>query len=1272
MQLNENLIIAPIRADKSGQPGPIGPAGPKGEPGKDGLPPEHQWVNTFLRFKNPDGRWGNYTDLKGPKGEPGEDGNQMEVEDENGVQRDLEIIKYNSADRKVTYDPATKSLSINCVDHSYQLDWTVNTPAELPNGAQYLGAVVYVKNPAGFKWYDGTNWNSFRSDAMSPEELFNMMENGRWGNVHLNSAKDKIIMDSKDGYCGVYASLDELQTATGLTLINGKSFAIVTQLPGNPATQANVLCVYNNGWSPLPINGNFLYDNAGAVVPVTHLKAGDNVNMNYDATKRELTINSEGGGGGGPVDLSKYVRGEDVQVPASSANDWMTVNWDSTSRKLDLSVPQPNFEKMNAILIAGDNVSFEKDASTNHLKINASTNVDLRPYVRGAGIDAANGISANWDSSTTKLALGYSPKFTDLQGILEAGTNLELVQGTGEKAKFNYTGPVLPDMAEYAKKANIKIPTGYWGEVEVDGDDVKLKVGLTDAQIADMFYGNGEIEIVADSTINKVKFSLKDLRNRIYNAIAKSTEGRDKIIQPGKLVTLKYDEDKKMMTIDCDAEQFLENSVKTTLPLSSAWDNVAKTNTIGFDQQAFVNITDPTANVKVTYDQAKNKLAFNVDQVAVPVVGIQKDDEAKQDLGVLQITNAGNALTIADDAATGKKKATLRYPDYYQVTGQSGVATEKLTNLTVIPATTDQVVLANERMSIDLTKGYYVGKVDNESKLPTTGVVADKSYGYVQSANGYIRQYMYDGTTWSQINPLAGVKFGTANEVVTSIKNNNAVTFANGELTVNQSGMMYKDSGVEKALHSIEVVGTGVSATYTDATQALKLEILGGGSASQSPLKVKVSNPDGSVNEYADTREIVISGDVSGISGTDGPLGGKSLTLPVGILVELNTSVSLLAAKYPPANNKGKLIYGDSTDVHLRKWYGCDGENWIELTGKDFVDNINELLTRFAKKVPKSTTAAAAMDKTSWTYIEKGVADAPEYTKTDGSKVRVDGFLMNMVYSDAVAVQVFHPASDFSLPQYRSYNAVTSKWNDWVEIPVSSGGGGGDVNAHNLSEDAHEAIMLPAVVATSQTTWWNLKNPSGSSTRTGNLPMMLLSDSTGRADILQNPNNSQFYGVIVPRAGQYKMKLMFQITGAVTKHGDLRFSFLKNDVQFHSVTSNISTEGAQFDAIVVNVPQQTIAKGDRISVIVSYGGDTSWSDREQKLARIDPMKNYFVIEHVDSNSGSQIANTFRNTLGGFCATPGYGACVSPDQLDPSLVTLVEVTGNEYSTTVVTA
>jgi len=62
----------------TGNQGPVGPQGMQGIPGmngQDGLPPEYEWNNASLRFKNPDNSWGEFVNLKGEKGEKGQDGN---------------------------------------------------------------------------------------------------------------------------------------------------------------------------------------------------------------------------------------------------------------------------------------------------------------------------------------------------------------------------------------------------------------------------------------------------------------------------------------------------------------------------------------------------------------------------------------------------------------------------------------------------------------------------------------------------------------------------------------------------------------------------------------------------------------------------------------------------------------------------------------------------------------------------------------------------------------------------------------------------------------------------------------------------------------------------------------------------------------------------------------------------------------------------------------------------------------------------------------------
>lgn len=49
--------------------GPQGPAGPQGPVGQTGTSPEYEWSGTSIRFKNPDGSWGDYVDLAGPQGQ---------------------------------------------------------------------------------------------------------------------------------------------------------------------------------------------------------------------------------------------------------------------------------------------------------------------------------------------------------------------------------------------------------------------------------------------------------------------------------------------------------------------------------------------------------------------------------------------------------------------------------------------------------------------------------------------------------------------------------------------------------------------------------------------------------------------------------------------------------------------------------------------------------------------------------------------------------------------------------------------------------------------------------------------------------------------------------------------------------------------------------------------------------------------------------------------------------------------------------------------------
>lgn len=73
-----NLIgpVGPIGPQgNQGIQGPQGVAGPEGPVGNTGPAPDHQWSGSSLRFKNPDGNWAPYTNLRGPQGIQGVQGN---------------------------------------------------------------------------------------------------------------------------------------------------------------------------------------------------------------------------------------------------------------------------------------------------------------------------------------------------------------------------------------------------------------------------------------------------------------------------------------------------------------------------------------------------------------------------------------------------------------------------------------------------------------------------------------------------------------------------------------------------------------------------------------------------------------------------------------------------------------------------------------------------------------------------------------------------------------------------------------------------------------------------------------------------------------------------------------------------------------------------------------------------------------------------------------------------------------------------------------------
>jgi hypothetical protein len=64
----QGLAGSPGPKGEKGEQGERGPKGEKGEKGDTGPAPRHEWSGTRLRFEQPDGKWGKFTDLRGPHG----------------------------------------------------------------------------------------------------------------------------------------------------------------------------------------------------------------------------------------------------------------------------------------------------------------------------------------------------------------------------------------------------------------------------------------------------------------------------------------------------------------------------------------------------------------------------------------------------------------------------------------------------------------------------------------------------------------------------------------------------------------------------------------------------------------------------------------------------------------------------------------------------------------------------------------------------------------------------------------------------------------------------------------------------------------------------------------------------------------------------------------------------------------------------------------------------------------------------------------------------
>ena len=213
----------------TGDPGPKGDQGEKGEKGDDGaqgLPPEHEWQGTALRFKEPDGSWGQAVDLRGPAGSsatvpiatnstPGKvmpqtgDEDGLELGGDGGLRvRKATATQYGSVLASVT--AVANAVPLAGGDGTLGEDWlkkamdAANAAMDAANAAMEAASAAKTYKKISERQSTG-NWTITGCTIGKPLKLFFTMspqeaQSGEWGEAGVITKSGADISYIDEGY----------------------------------------------------------------------------------------------------------------------------------------------------------------------------------------------------------------------------------------------------------------------------------------------------------------------------------------------------------------------------------------------------------------------------------------------------------------------------------------------------------------------------------------------------------------------------------------------------------------------------------------------------------------------------------------------------------------------------------------------------------------------------------------------------------------------------------------------------------------------------------------------------------------------------------------------------------------------------------------------------------------------------------------------------------------------------------------------------------------
>lgn len=120
--------------------------GDKGDIGGSGRPPEHEWDGTKLRFKHPNGRWGKFVDLKGKEGKEGSEIRKM-YGGGSGIKVSIAGVKQGDTAENIDF--------VSGLNVTYEAPWKykVVNPYTYPDLTGEANKVLAVKaDESGVEW----------------------------------------------------------------------------------------------------------------------------------------------------------------------------------------------------------------------------------------------------------------------------------------------------------------------------------------------------------------------------------------------------------------------------------------------------------------------------------------------------------------------------------------------------------------------------------------------------------------------------------------------------------------------------------------------------------------------------------------------------------------------------------------------------------------------------------------------------------------------------------------------------------------------------------------------------------------------------------------------------------------------------------------------------------------------------------------------------------------------------------------------------------------